>query len=949
MLIFELEVLLLNRLIFFAGRGKRMDDQLIINGTEVSLQADESITLGATPLTGVTRVASKGQFKAVCTLAGLLALLYLLILPSITLAAPPSSGNSKNLSNTMADGSPAPYVPDAAASFAQPNVASSTPESTGFDYPVGGASAHEGFEMNNCFSCDWNDYIGHTGEDFDNGRGGDPVYATSEGVVTFRGTGPGAWGNVLIIRHQVRGSYFYSLYAHMQDMYVVAGQTVGRRQQVGIVGMTGTVAPHLHFEIKDQSLIGHGYTGYTFSGLTINDAGMNYWAPSWFIDNHRILDSPFGSFEGTGIVPGGFQIGGWVIDPNTSEPVVVHTYTDGQLSAVITADLTRPDVEAAYPAFGDKHGYGTTITASTGTHNVCVYAVNVGAGADSLLGCRQVVLDGNPIGNLESVTVDGAQMQVSGWTLDPDTASPIAANIYINGLFAGTTNATVDRSEIGAQYPAYGSAHGFSATLQPIAGDSQVCAYGVNVNGGTDKLLGCKTVRVGLESLPAASPPTGRHYYWSYYDSVRTLDWVLFANPANASTKSFDLNINGKGMNLGPFGGPAVTAAGSFSASYYGIVGGPVVATSLGGEKSIVSLRTLWKGGNSLEEVLGTEESRLSSHFYWTWYDNRTPGWFDWVLVSNPGASPIYYRIKIAGAEPAAGQTLEGAASGSIAPGQSTNARFSTMNGPVEVNTYSDPAMTIPTDAMASQRILSNMGTASEAFNELPGIPAEELADDYLWTWYDNVSPGAYDWVLIANPQADIIYYRITVNGNVPLAMIEGTATGTILPGQNVTPRIANVSDGPVEVQTFSDPGMSVPVKSIASQRVIWGPSFEEVPGTPRTSLSSNYHWTWYDQFDAGTYDWVHVINTNPYPVYYSITVGGAAPAPVVEGSASGTIAPGQRIHPRFAKRGGPVEVKACQVAFDGNGDCSSPADVMASQRVLWHGYFNEVLGIVLD
>ncbi|MFA5809784.1 MAG: hypothetical protein WC935_05550 [Thermoleophilia bacterium] len=43
------------------------------------------------------------------------------------------------------------------------------------------------------------------------------------------------------------------------------------------------------------------------------------------------------------------------------------------------------------------------------------------------------------------------------------------------------------------------------------------------------------------------------------------------------------------------------------------------------------------------------------------------------------------------------------------------------------------------------------------------------------------------------------------------------------------------------------------------------------------------------------------------------------------------------------------MEVKACNVAFAGDGSCSSPATVMTSQRVLWHGYFNEVLGTVLS
>ncbi|MFA6001684.1 MAG: hypothetical protein WC828_06165, partial [Thermoleophilia bacterium] len=222
-----------------------------------------------------------------------------------------------------------------------------------------------------------------------------------------------------------------------------------------------------------------------------------------------------------------------------------------------------------------------------------------------------------------------------------------------------------------------------------------------------------------------------------------------------------------------------------------------------------------------------------------------------------------------------------------------------------------------------------------------------ELSSDYLWTWYDNVSPGAYDWVLVANPNAYDIYYEITVKGTIPTQMIEGTPTGVIHPGQNATPRIANVSNGPVEVKTWTDSGKGTTANSIASQRTIWGPSFEEVPGYPRSALTNDYHWTWYDQLDGGTYDWVHIINTDSVSVNYRLTVGGALPTPVVEGSATGTIAPGELVHPRFLKRGGPVEVKACKLSFNPDGSCSdvTPATVMTSQRVLWHGYFNEVLG----
>jgi hypothetical protein len=453
-------------------------------------------------------------------------------------------------------------------------------------------------------------------------------------------------------------------------------------------------------------------------------------------------------------------------------------------------------------------------------------------------------------------------------------------------------------------------------------------------------------------------------YNFSWYDNVGGDNWILMANSLSATSDAwFDITVMGIESDLNDYNGGQVMAGLSVAPRYNGLIGGPVEVGAQSDGRVLVSQRTLWpKGGNSLEEVLGTEDSKQSDHYYWTWYDNKSPGMFDWVMVSNPGIATIYYRIKIGGVEPTGPQTLEGTATGSIAPGLSANARFNLKGGPVEVETCQaafvddNTPCTSPAKSIASQRVLTNMGTASEAFNEVPGVPAGELSNDYLWAWYDNLSAEAYDWVLVANPNAYTINYRITIKGALASPIIEGAATGSIDAGKNITPRFSAIN-GPLEVKTCKAdfvgdtcPDATVAEgQSIASQRTIWGPSFEEVPGYPKTALASDYHWTWYDQLDAGTYDWVHIINTNTDPaetVQYSITVGGVAPSPVVEGIASGTIAPGELVHPRFLKRGGPVEVKAWLAGSD---YATSPRKVMTSQRVLWHGYFNEVLGTVLS
>jgi hypothetical protein len=291
---------------------------------------------------------------------------------------------------------------------------------------------------------------------------------------------------------------------------------------------------------------------------------------------------------------------------------------------------------------------------------------------------------------------------------------------------------------------------------------------------------------------------------------------------------------------------------------------------------------------------------------WWTWYDEASPGYQNWVLVANPNTTSVYYEIKIA-------NTLR--SSGTIAPGANVTPNFpGVIGGPLEVKAWTSAAKTAPAEVMASQRVLSNGGMA---FNEQVGIPDPDLTDHYVWTWYDNV--GGTNWVLVANPPsaAGSVTYQIKLAGTV-------MQSGSLAPGEQVTPTFAGAIGGPLEVTS------SGPV--IASQRITWGPSFGETPGYPYSQLATNYHWTWYDQASPGMQNWVLLANLDTSASSsYQVKVAGTV-------MASGTLAPGDRVTPTFPGTiGGPVEV----IATGGK--------VIASQRVLYNGYFNEVLGTVLS
>jgi murein DD-endopeptidase MepM/ murein hydrolase activator NlpD len=75
---------------------------------------------------------------------------------------------------------------------------------------------------------------------------GTPVHAVLDGRVRFAGEMSG-YGQVIWLEH-ARGTV--TVYAHLSQLQVQAGDRVRRNQQIGLSGATGQVtAPHLHFEV----------------------------------------------------------------------------------------------------------------------------------------------------------------------------------------------------------------------------------------------------------------------------------------------------------------------------------------------------------------------------------------------------------------------------------------------------------------------------------------------------------------------------------------------------------------------------------------------------------------------------------------------------------------------------------------------------------------------------
>ncbi len=229
------------------------------------------------------------------------------------------------------------------------------------------------------------------------------------------------------------------------------------------------------------------------------------------------------------VIPSGstaITLQGWAADPdNLALPLTVRATLDGVSAGQVVTAVSRPDVVKARLT-GPTPGFAMTLAAKPGSHTVCVTAVNIGAGANTSLGCRTVVVPApigstptaaeiaarSPFGALEKVNASGNTVTLTGWAADPDNlAQPLKINAGYNGSAAVVTSAkVVSRPDI-ALSKGVGGNQGFSVTITLRDGNHLVCAAAVNIGVGVNRQLGgCLKVSVGLTAAEiAARSPQG--------------------------------------------------------------------------------------------------------------------------------------------------------------------------------------------------------------------------------------------------------------------------------------------------------------------------------------------------------------------------------------------------------------------------------------------------------
>lgn len=150
---------------------------------------------------------------------------------------------------------------------------------------------------------------------------------------------------------------------------------------------------------------------------------------------------------------------------------------------------------------------------------------------------------GNPFGSLDVARgLPGGNVEVRGWTIDPDTIDPISVHVYTGGRFgaggrfAGSFTASASRPDVGRVYPQYGDNHGYNVRVPMGTGSGEVCVYAINRGQGTaNPLLGCRQSSANpvgtFERVTATGPGTIRVSGWAADpDSTDPINVHVYAN-----------------------------------------------------------------------------------------------------------------------------------------------------------------------------------------------------------------------------------------------------------------------------------------------------------------------------------------------------------------------------------------------------------------------------------
>jgi hypothetical protein len=279
--------------------------------------------------------------------------------------------------------------------------------------------------------------------------------------------------------------------------------------------------------------------------------------------NIPVAPSPVVSIDTVSANSGRIQVSGWAVNPDNPTVGVNLAINIGSRWIQATGGQANSIAASQVSGAGPNQGFTAQFDAPPGQQTFCVWA-NKTNGSAVMVGCRTVLVAEQraAAGAIESATVSGNTITLTGWAVWPDSPSTsvhLAANV---GSSWTSISADQNNNAANNSYPGVGNAHGFSVTIPANSGSQSICIWTTNPASGPS-ILGCRTVVVGvapssvLTSIESVTPGPGRINFsgWAVWPSSDSTTVRLAANvgsswfPIDANTTSSTIQQTVSGVS----------------------------------------------------------------------------------------------------------------------------------------------------------------------------------------------------------------------------------------------------------------------------------------------------------------------------------------------------------------------------------------------------------------
>jgi hypothetical protein len=329
---------------------------------------------------------------------------------------------------------------------------------------------------------------------------------------------------------------------------------------------------------------------------------------------------------------------------------------------------------------------------------------------------------------------------------------------------------------------------------------------------------------------------------------------------------------------------------------YTDVNSGPLQIISTNNQDIISALRVVVS--SSYTEFMGLPADQLTDEYWFPWYNNL--GFDSRIRFANTSVT------NAANIEIYAGGDLLGAYE--LDPLESMQeVKFDNMDaGPVNIVSRTG------TPIVASLSIIT-----PTSYSEFMGLPANQLADEYWFPWYNNV--GFNSGVRFGNASStQTAIVKVYAGGNL-------LGTYELGPGESTRDRYSGVDAGPMRIVSTT----GTPI--IAALRIVMGASYAELMGLPKNRLTDEYLFPWYNNvgFNSGIrFGNTSATETTTVKVYVGETLLG-----------SYNLGPGESTRDRFFN----IDEGLMRVVS------TNGVKIIAAMRIVTSSSYTELMGFPSD